>query len=160
MGSELLTEEEAAPPKIIYTDKFYEVFPFYLSIGMTYEQFWLEDANLAKYYREAFEMQRERANHDAWLQGAYFYDALCAVAPILHAFAKKGTKPQPYLDKPYPMKRENVKQKKKKPADNGALRGAAMFHAFAEQFNKKFSVSVNERHPADEGGDVNNGGND
>jgi hypothetical protein len=35
-----------------------------------------------------------------------------------------------------------------------------MFHAFAVQFNKKFSVSVNERHPADEGGGINNGGND
>lgn len=155
MGSEFLSEE-SAPPKTTFTDKFYKVFPFYLSIGMTYEQFWLGDAELARCYREAYDMQRERVNHDAWLQGAYFYDALCAVSPILNAFAKKGTKPQPYLKEPYPMKKEKAtKREETKQASDPALRGAAMFHAFAEQFNKRFTVSANECQSANEGGGMN-----
>ena len=33
------------------------------------------------------------------MQGLYIYEALCDVAPILHAFAKPGTKPLPYSEK-------------------------------------------------------------
>ena len=33
----------------------------------------------------------------------YFYEALCDVAPVLQAFAKKGTKPAPYPDHPYSL---------------------------------------------------------
>lgn len=35
------------------------------------------------------------------MQGVYIYDALCRVSPILHAFSKSGTKPLPYVTKPY-----------------------------------------------------------
>lgn len=33
-----------------------------------------------------------------WLQGMYIYDAISRLSPILRAFAKKGTKAQPYAD--------------------------------------------------------------
>ena len=54
-------------------------FPFYLSIGMTYEQFWENDPSLAKYYREADKLRNERKNTDAWIQGMYIYDAVSTV---------------------------------------------------------------------------------
>jgi hypothetical protein len=56
---------------------------------------------LAKFYRKADELSRERRNQELWLQGMYIYEAFCDVAPVLHAFAKKGTKPRPYSDHPY-----------------------------------------------------------
>ena len=68
---------------------------------MTPEQYWDGDALLAKYYRQADELKRKRKNQELWLQGMYIYEALCDVAPIFHAFAKKGTKPVPYTDHPY-----------------------------------------------------------
>jgi len=148
VGSELLTEE-VAPPTKTYTEQFYEVFPFYLSIGMTYELFWLKDATLTRYYRKAYEMQRERANYDAWLQGAYIYDALCAVSPVLHAFAKSGTKPIPYHKEPYGTKKSDAENTKNIDAEVGA----AKFFAFASQFNKKF-----ENKTSTQGGGLN--GND
>lgn len=58
---------------------------------------------LAKYYRKADELNRKRRNEDQWLQGMYIYEALCDVAPLFHAFAKKGTKPRPYPDHPYAL---------------------------------------------------------
>jgi len=144
MGSELL-DEEAAPPVRTFTEQFYEVFPFYLSIGMTYELFWLEDVNLVRYYRKAYEMQRERMNYDAWLQGAYFYDALCAVSPVLNAFAKKGTKPIPYLKEPYGKKEGHSGSDNDKPAKTEeeireiqALNASAKFASFMTQWNKRF----------------------
>ena len=96
-----------------YTDKFYEVFPFYLSIGMTPEQFWDGDPSLPKYYRKAHELQRKRRNEDMWLQGMYFYEALCDVSPVMNAFAKKGTKPHPYTDRPYSITRDDVAEDRK-----------------------------------------------
>ena len=85
-----------------YTEQFEEHFPYYLSIGMTYEQYWNDDCWLPKYYREAHELRMRRSNEESWLLGRYVYDAICAVSPILHAFAKQGTQAHPYLEKPYP----------------------------------------------------------
>ena len=96
-----------------YTTQFYEVFPFYLSIGMTPEQYWDGDPSLPKYYRKAYELQRKRRNEDLWLQGMYIYEALCDVSPIMNGFAKKGTKPHPYSDRPYSITREDREEERK-----------------------------------------------
>ena len=68
---------------------------------------------LAKYYRKAYELQRKRRNEDLWLQGMYIYEALCDVSPILHAFAKRGTKPHPYTDRPYSITNEDREEEQK-----------------------------------------------
>lgn len=96
-----------------YTTKFYEAFPFYLSIGMTPEQYWDGDPLLAKYYRQADELKRNRRNQELWLQGMYIYEALCDVAPIFNAFAKRGTKPAPYSDHPYAITNKDREDEKK-----------------------------------------------
>ena len=67
---------------------------------MTYEQFWEQDCELVKYYRKAAQIKQGLRNQDAWLQGAYFYEALIDAAPVLRAFAKKGTKPALYRESP------------------------------------------------------------
>ena len=96
-----------------YTTKFYEAFPFYLSIGMTPEQYWDGDPTLAKYYRKSFELQRKRRNEELWLQGMYIYEALCDVSPIFQAFAKKGTRPNPYSDHPYSITNDDLDKERK-----------------------------------------------
>ena len=105
---------QSAPLSNSYTTKFYEVFPFYLSIGMTPEQFWDGDPALTKYYRKAHELQRKRRNEDLWLQGMYIYEALCDVSPLLQAFAKKGTKAHPYVDHPYSITRDDREEERKR----------------------------------------------
>ena len=62
-------------------------------------------------YRKAWKIRQDQENRMAWLQGMYIYDALCAVSPVLHAFAKSGTRPHPYHEKPYEF--ESPKKKKK-----------------------------------------------
>ena len=49
----------------------------------------------------------ERINAEAHLMGLYVYEALCDVSPVLHAFAKKGTKPRPFRTEPYQLNGEN-----------------------------------------------------
>ena len=107
----------SAPFSNSYTATFYDHFPYYLSIGMTPEQYWDGDPTLAKYYRKSDEIRRERRNQELWLQGMYIYEAFCDVAPVMHAFAKKGTKPAPYSDHPYAItnrEREDAKKLQEK----------------------------------------------
>lgn len=81
-----------------------EMCPVYMSMGMTNAEYWHGDYTQLAAYRKAYELRCEQANYDAWLQGAYIYDAICAASPILHAFASKGTKALPYHKLPYGVK--------------------------------------------------------
>ena len=131
MGSELV---EPAP-QLSYTEQFYNCFPFYLSIGMTYDQYWNDDCLLVKYYREAFDIRKKRENESLWLQGAYIYDALCAVSPVLHAFAKAGTKPLPYPDTPYPLTKKESEEIEETKRKVDRQRAKIMFEAWANSLN-------------------------
>lgn len=116
-------EHQSSSSSFTYTDTFYEMFPYYLSIGMTAEQYWDGDPTLVKYYRKAEELRNEKRNQELWLQGMYIYEALCDVSPILRAFAKKGTKPAPYPTNPYPLtekqRRREQEEKERKLAEKG-----------------------------------------
>ena len=131
-------ELNGSAPSITYTDKFYELFPYYLAIGMTYDQYWNDDPTLVKYYRKADEIRKERLNEKLWLQGMYIYEALCDVSPVLHAFAKKGTKPQPYSEKPYSITAEQVKRAEEEKERKIAEKGKRFMEAFMHSTNKRF----------------------
>lgn len=57
-------------------------------------------------YRETDKLRKQRINAEAHLQGLYFYEAMCDVSPVLHAFCKKDTKPLPYRAEPYALSDE------------------------------------------------------
>jgi hypothetical protein len=142
VSSSLSTTEEGgrqgSSSLFTYTEKFYELFPYYLSIGMTYEQYWEGDCTLVKYYRKAEEIRNDRRNQELWLQGMYVYEAICDVAPILHAFAKKGTKPTPYSTKPYPLNEKQSKRDDEEKQRKLAEKGKRFMEAMAANINKKF----------------------
>ena len=121
-----------------YTEKFYELFPYYLSIGMTPEQYWDGDSTLVKYFRKAEELRNEKRNQEMWLQGMYFYEALCDVSPILHAFAKKGTKPVHYSSKPYALNEKQIKRDEEEKQRKLVEKGKRFMEAMAASVNKKF----------------------
>lgn len=97
-----------------YTEIFEEAFPFYLSIGMTYEQFWEGQPSLTADYRKAHNMIQKRRNQEAWRQGLYIYNAIGAFAEILPAFPKKGAKIQPYMEEPLPISEEDVREREER----------------------------------------------
>lgn len=121
-----------------YTEAFEKKFPYYLSIGMTYEQYWEQDCGLVRFYREAEELRNERINYQAWLQGMYFYDALARVSPILHAFAKKGTKPKPYVEKPYAVTKGSAEQEEVQQEKANSQKAKRYMEALMVQNNKKY----------------------
>lgn len=122
-----------------YEDAFWQRFPYYLSIGMSEEQYWDGDATLVKYYRKAQEIRTERDNQQAWLQGMYVYDALSRLSPILHAFAKKGTKALPYVEEPYPITEKRAEQVKQDKEMKQSQKGLAYMKNLTAANNKKFN---------------------
>lgn len=137
MGEELLNDS----PKLTYEEQFNQAIPYYLSIGMTYDQFWREDASLVASYREADKLRIDRENTMIWLHGMYIYDALCDVSPTLHAFAKKGTKPHPYPDKPYDIKstkrESDIEESERKQFEKNKAHIVAWMTGTNEQFKRR-----------------------
>ncbi|MDY3779311.1 MAG: hypothetical protein SOZ77_03990 [Candidatus Limousia pullorum] len=126
-----------ASPLSTYTKIFDELFPHYLSIGMTEEQYWDRDSTLVVAYRKAEELRISRKNNEMWLQGAYIYDALCRVSPVLNAFAKKGTKPVPYLSEAYALNDKQAEIKDEKKAKSAFNNGKRLMEGFMLKHNKK-----------------------
>lgn len=119
---------------ITYTELFETHLPFFLSIGMTYEQYWDGDVQIAKFYRRAYEQKRERINEQLWLQGLYIYDALLRVAPAFRPMSK--AEPDKYMSEPLPITETALKKRKIKEAKakQEAIRERA--EAFVSNFNR------------------------
>lgn len=112
-----------------------------MALGMTPDQYWYDDVTLVDAYLEADKLRQLRKNDEAWLSGMYIYDAISRLSPILHAFAKKGTKPIPYMDKPYSIdkKREPPKESLQR-KENERLRAILYFKNWARAVSKKFET--------------------
>lgn len=79
---------------------------------MTYEDYWEREPRLVKAYREAERIKIENQNTFEWLQGKYFFDALCVA--LSNSFSKSKAK---YPEKPHritPMTKEEIEEDKKR----------------------------------------------
>ena len=102
---------------LTYKEIFDGVFPYYLSIGMSYQEFWHGEVELVKAYREAYKMRRKENNFNAWLQGRYFYEALCCASPLLRTSLGKGkVKAMDYCKRPYDLYEEDKKRSEEEDA--------------------------------------------
>ena len=98
-------------PKTL-TEVFLRVFPQYLAMGMSYDEFWRGPAHLAKAYREAEELRRKQEEWARWRQGAYIYDALLRVAPVMRAsFGSGRAEPGKYPDEPWPLTEKEARER-------------------------------------------------
>jgi len=108
LEGEFLDNENSLSNKT-YTEIFKEVLPYYLSIGMTYDEFYLQDVELTKFYRQAYEIKEDRYNSHMWLQGMYIYDAISS--SLYNVFCRKsGQQAISYPSKPYAMTEQQKEQ--------------------------------------------------
>ena len=134
------------PAPKTYTEVFMKVFPSYIVMGMTYQQFWHGQAWLAKAYRDAYEMQQKNAEWDRWRQGAYFYDALLRVAPVMRAsFSKTKVEPGKYPEEPWPLTAKEAQEREEAKRRRTFERMLAKMNAESER-NAKKELSENGRH--------------
>lgn len=136
-------------PLLRYGDKFEELCGYYMSLGMSYHDYWDEDNCMTKYYREAEEIKKERRNSELWLQAAYIYEALLDASPVFNPLSKKN-KPFPFRSEPIPItasgSKKSEERKKKQRLENGKEAMRAMMAAINDRFKKK-----------KEGGEANDG---
>lgn len=104
---------------------------------MSLEDYWDHDPALVKYYREADRIIRDRANYEKWLQGLYFYEALCDASPVLHSFSGKGVKPLPYPEKPYPLTSKQMENDKRAKERDVAEKGKAILMNMIKRQNDR-----------------------
>ena len=111
----------------VYLD---EAFPYALLWGMTPQQYWYEDCSLATAYRKKYDLERQSENQRLWWQGAYFYCALCNVAPL---YSWKPHNPIDYLKEPIPL---TDKEKKEQDERKQGEALAEYMNTFMTNFNK------------------------
>lgn len=155
MDSELVTDSLSArsdergggdkgrQPLLRYRKTFEDQFPFYLSIGMTPEMYWDGDCTLAKYYRKADQLMRNRRNEELWLQGFYIYEALVDSSPVINAFSKVH-KPLPYRSEPIPLTEAEAKKQEEEAERRRMEEDKAKFIEMVNEFNKKFERKEGE----------------
>ena len=144
---------------ISLSDEFKKACPHFITMGMTYEQFWYGDPTIAKSYLNAFKIKQKREmeilDYKMWKQGMYIYEALCDVSPILHAFSKKGTKPLPYPEVPYGYEKNKEnnqnnngtenREPTKQEVENERLKAQIFFSNWARATKKHFEKKGSDK---------------
>lgn len=106
---------------------FWSALPTYLAIGMTAEEFWHGEPRLARAYREADLMRREREAIAEWRQGAYVLRAIAS------ALSSRSQYPEEPLFLPVSQDSEAARELARGQSD------LVRMEAFAASFNARFS---------------------
>jgi hypothetical protein len=121
-----------------------------MSLGMTYDEFWNQNVDMARAYRKADEMRRRRENETLWVQGLYVRDAL--ISTVGNMFAGKGSQKNEYPKEPYAITELEIREREEREIKIREERIKANFAAFAAQMMKKMPA---EAHPGSKGGEIN-----
>lgn len=93
-----------------------EWFPYYLALGMTYEQYWHGDPYLTVYYQKAKKMKFDYDNQMAWINGLYIYDAVSAI--VFNTWCRKDVEQcRNYASNPYEFDGAKQEEEIKKEAE-------------------------------------------
>ena len=123
-----------------YSKVFDQCCPYFMSIGMTYEEYWFGPSELTRYAREAYRLRRKQIDEEQWMQGRYIYDAIGALAPILRTnLSNKEVSAGPYVDKPYLEKLEEEKKDAETKETEEAVTHQTNMLAFMQDFASKWN---------------------
>ena len=118
-----------------FTEIFEGVFPYYLAIGMTYDQFWVEDPALVRAYRKAESIRKRRVNEEMWLNGMYTAEALAST--VGNMFSKSKYK---YPSEPKPITMDEIKERQERERRAKMEKIKAAFTAKALSVNANMGV--------------------
>lgn len=114
---------------------FEKAFPYYLSLGMDFTQYWEGDSWLTKAYRDASEIKNQRMSEKLWLQGYYNFQAFSTALSNLN-FSKKKRKLNEYMKEPIRLL-PLTEQEKKQRAEIERQKVIDYFNNLAKKWNKK-----------------------
>lgn len=153
MGDRLTWQESQEQAETrTYGDIFDELFPHYLLMGMTPEQYWDGESGLKKAYRKAYririENEQKLADRNNWYMGQYLIAVLQAVPLLVSGLnVKESTQLPSYPDKPFFEQQEERKQEevRKKQEEDQSKLAMAMFQAFTARFNRNIEKRLDSQ---------------
>ena len=101
--------------------------PYYLTIGVSWDEYWHGDYTRLPYYRKAYALKREEINQQLWLQGVYFLNAIGC------AFSKEAQ----YPSEPLPLTEEDVRKREEKRKQTEIDNARAYMEVAMHNINKK-----------------------
>jgi hypothetical protein len=119
------------------TEIFENIFPYYLAMGMSYEQFWVDDPKLVIAYRRADEIRKRRMNEELWLNGIYMTEAIASTVGNMFS---KGQKHQ-YPSEPKPITQVELEERRVREQKAREERIKARFTARALAINASKGVT-------------------
>ena len=128
-------------------EAFTNLCPQYMAMGMTYDEFW--HSNTARHYavRKAWKVQRNARNWEMWLQGAYFYDALIKVAPVMRSsLTNANVQPGEYPSEPYPLDEQEAEEREERDRRRNYYRMLARLTAEGDREAHERAVNENGKH--------------
>lgn len=118
-----------------YTEIFENVFPYYLAIGMSYDEFWFCEPSRVIAYRRADEIKKRRMNEQLWLNGIYMSEALASTVGSMFSKQKYYYPSEP---KPITMDEIKARQEREQKAKMDQIK--ARFTARALNINARKGV--------------------
>ena len=109
MGENRSVSDKAITP-LEYLDQLCD---YAMSLGMPYSEYWNGDYDILNHYVNAEQIRQKKRNMELWLQGAYVYQAIGNLVPILNPFSKEH-KAKPYPKEPFPLTQQEIDERRQK----------------------------------------------
>lgn len=111
------------------------MFPYYLAVGMSYEQFWDGPSELTIAYRRADEIKKRRVNEELWLAGIYTAEALAST--VGNMFSKGRKHEYPTEPKPITVNEMRERQEREQKAKMEQIKARFTARALSLNANKE-----------------------
>lgn len=126
-----------------YATIFEEVCPYYMSIGVSYEEFWYGDFAICKYARQAEKLRRKKANQEMWWNAIYMFRTLVDASPAFHDFGDgKKTKISFSIEQPFPMDSKEAEEIEQKRVEREQEEFLARMIAMTQDHNKSMKEKI------------------
>lgn len=124
------------PRYIRYSERFEELAGWYMSIGMSYHDYWDGDADMPKYFRDKYKAENDIINYRLWILGSYIYEAILDASPALNPLMKDHT-PVPYRANPFPLDDKEKQRLEKLEEKNKFNKAVSSMKGWAKSVNDK-----------------------
>ena len=115
-GGNVESSDSSTTEKKTFTQIFRETCPYYMAIGMSYDEFWYKEADRVKAYREAHLLKNKEDNEKMWISGMYMINAI-QKALDSKGKAKYPEKPFDIFPKTEAEKKEEAEKERRKVID-------------------------------------------
>lgn len=112
-GGNVESSDSHTTEKKTFTQIFRETCPYYMALGMSYDEFWYGEPERVVAYREANIIKSKKKNQEMWINGMYMISAI-QKALDAKGKAKYPEKPFDIFPKTEAEKKEEAEKQRRK----------------------------------------------